>query len=152
MVLLTVDTIVFLTLCPVSPQPHILISYLSSYLYGGGRLCTYAVQHVHFTFLQLSTVRANTLAIQLLMLWATIMAFHVTHQVVFLVRNHSCKTEFQFITLLHDVAPKFCTLYSCILFQIKWKKIVYLWLLLIDPDWTLWMSHQKNRFRRWKIL
>lgn len=53
-----------------------------------------AVQHLHFTFLQLSVIRANTLAIQLLLLGATIMAFHVTYQVVFLVRNHSCKIDF----------------------------------------------------------
>lgn len=38
MVLLTVDTIVFLTLCPISPQPRILILFLSSYLWWGRTL------------------------------------------------------------------------------------------------------------------
>lgn len=38
MVLLTVDTIVFFTLCPISPQPRILIPFLSSCLWWGRTL------------------------------------------------------------------------------------------------------------------
>lgn len=60
----------------------------------GADFALVTVQHLHFTFLQLSQVRANTLAIQLLLLCATIMASSVTYQVVFLVRNHSCKIDF----------------------------------------------------------
>lgn len=133
---------------PASPQPHAWNTFRHLVFTVGAVFALPAVQHSHFTFLQLSEIRADTLAIQLLLLWATIMAFRVTYQAEFWVGITAVKLV-QFITL-HDVAPQFCTLYSCILFQIKWKKFISdFWLISTEFMYKLsgqWDQEMKTKW------
>lgn len=69
MVLLTVDTIVFFNFvfC-ISSATYLNYLMCHRIFLVGADFALVTVQHLHFTFLQLSKSRANTLAMQLLLL------------------------------------------------------------------------------------
>lgn len=75
--------------------------------------------------------RARAAAGELLLLWATIMASHVTYHVVFLVRNHSCKVDFSSLHFLNMLPSILHTIFLYIISN-KMKKIC-LWFLI---DWV----------------
>lgn len=126
MVLLTVDTLLFFNFVSFISSATYLNYILSSYPYGGGSLCTYCSATLALYF------SSNCLKLEQrhwqysffgseLQSW---LSRYLPGGV--LVRNHSCKIDFSSLHTHHDIAPQFCTVYSCILFQIKWKKKVYL--------------------------
>lgn len=132
MVLLTVDTIVFFNFVfYISSTTYLKYLILSSYLYGGGRPCT--------------LLFSNCLKLEQIHWQYSCFALSYNHGFscylpgVFLVKNHSCKIDFSSLHFI--IAPKFCTLYSCILFQIKWKEKNLVHLSLYE------LSCQSNRFR-----
>lgn len=99
MVLLSVETMLPVSSATSPP------SLLSSSLWWG-RLCTYCSATLAL-YPSGFYSRASPSAALLLSLCATIMASHVTYQVVFLVRNHSCKVDFSSLHFLNILPLNF---------------------------------------------
>lgn len=122
MVLLTVDTIV--SSCSLSSATFRSRLVILSLWWG--RLCTYCRATLALYFPPASKTE-QVLGSTAALLWATIMASHVTYQVVFLVRNHSCKIDFS-----HHTSTCCPSILHTIFLYIIWNKMKKVSDFLID--------------------